>query len=708
MNEARAPTLICVVAPAGYGKTTLLAQWADSRRPRMAWLSADRRDNDPAVLVAYLAAIVERVERIDPPASRALAAPDAAQNAASLLATVLGSMSQPLFLVLDHAETITNPECLDLLFGLAMAIPAGSQLAIASRGDLPLPAARLRAEARLLEIGASDLAMGQQEASLLLHEAGVDFDDREVGDLLERTEGWPAGLYLAALAINAGSPRSDAVFSFTGDDRYMGDYLRSEFLDRVSRTDVTFLTRTSILGRMCGSLCDATLNTRGSDEILERLDSRNLLVVPLDRRRLWYRYHQLFRQLLYAELRRREPDMISALHLRAADWYEANGQPESAIEHAQAANDAASVAQLVLKWMQPVWASGRVDTVLGWMEWLEDKTWVEHYSVIAAHGTLILAMLGRPGAAERWANAAEAAPSSGILPDGDTTDGIRAYLRALLCRHGVAQMRRDAAVALRELSPASPFRSAMLLAEGTSYLLEDDPVRAEPVFAHAADVGTADGALPAVALYLAERALAAIARTDWPAAETFTDQAVAIVTDGQFESYWTSALVFSCAARISARRGDVPVARAHAAAAARLRPLLTYALPVASAQALLSLGSAYLTLGDSSGARAVLRQVRDIFQQRPDLGNLPQQEAELRAQLTSGAAETGGASSLTAAELRLLPLLSTHLTLKEISERLYLSRNTVKTQAASVYRKFGVASRSDAVTRMHELGLLNH
>ncbi len=152
-------------------------------------------------------------------------------------------------MILDHAEAITNRECLDAIVELALSVPPGSQFAIASRTDLPLPTARLRTEGATIELGASELAMDDEEASLLLHEAGVDFDSDELRDLVERTEGWPAGLYLAALAVNAGTPRTEAVFSFTGDDRYMGDYLRSEFLDRVSRAEVSFLTRTSILDR---------------------------------------------------------------------------------------------------------------------------------------------------------------------------------------------------------------------------------------------------------------------------------------------------------------------------------------------------------------------------------------------------------------------------------------------------------------------------
>jgi LuxR family maltose regulon positive regulatory protein len=708
MTGASAARLILLVAPAGYGKTTLLAQWAQTKGGRAAWLSADHRDNDPAVLLTYLTATLDGVEAIDRALLRMLTPPSPPDAVLRLLASVLRSMTKPTCLILDHAEAITNRECLDALTELALAVPPGSQFVIASRADLPLPTARLRAEGAILEIRAHELAMEEEEASLLLHESGVDFRGDEVTDLVERTEGWPAGLYLAALAVNAGTPPTEAVFSFTGDDRFMGDYLRSEFLDRVSRAEVSFLTRTSILDHMCGSLCDATLNLRGSDRMLERLDSRNLLVVPLDHRREWYRYHQLFRQLLYAELSRREPDMIPLLHLRAAAWFEGNGAVEAAIEHAQAANDANWVGRLVLEWMQPVWASGRVDTVLKWLEWLEDKTWVEHYSAVAAHGALIFGMLGRPGAAERWAAAAERTASSAILPNGDTTEGVLFFMRAVLCRRGVAQMRADARAALDALSPSSLHRWGMLHTEGVSHLVEGDPAKADAILAHAADIATASDAAPAVALTLAVRAIAAIELGDWPSAEALTDESLAIVRNGQFDSYWTSALVYACGARIAANRGDVAEAREWAAKAARLRPLLTYALPVVSVRSLLELGRAYLALGDSSGVVAVIRQAQDIIQQRPELGLLPQQVAELRGELNAEPVRIGGASSLTAAELRLLPLLPTHLTLKEIGERLYLSRNTVKTQAASVYRKFGVSSRSDAVIRMHDLGLLTH
>jgi LuxR family maltose regulon positive regulatory protein len=358
--------------------------------------------------------------------------------------------------------------------------------------------------------------------------------------------------------------------------------------------------------------------------------------------------------------------------------------------------------------MQPVWASGRIDTVLGWMQWLEDRTDVEHYSAIAAHAALIFALLGRPGEAERWAAAAERNPTTGTLPDGNTMAATLAYMQALLCRGGVTQMRRDAQLAMAGFSPASPYRATMLHTEGVSHLLDGDLDRADPLLAHAFDIATSAGAMPFLPVLLAERGIVAIVRDEWDEAEAFADQALAYMQDGSLDRYWTSALVYAFVARCALHRGDLQPAREYVARAARLRPLLSYALPVVSAQTLLELARCYISLGDIGGARAVLRQAQDIFNQRPGLGDLPKQAAELKARLNSNPAAMNGASSLTTAELRLLPLLPTHLTLGEIGERLHITRNTVKTQAIAIYRKFGVSSRRAAISRMHELGLLPH
>ena len=697
--------VITVAAPPGYGKTTLMSQWAERIGSRAAWLSCDDGDNDPVVLLSALAVALDRIGRVDPAIFSALASSGADTTMVPRLVSAVASVQPPVTVLLDHAEAITNKQCLNTIAEFALRLPPGWQLGLASRTVIPLPAARLRAQGGILEVTADDLSMGPREADSLLKGAGVEADEASVRDLLQRTEGWPAGLYIAALAIKSGSRNSDVGFTFTGDDVYMGDYLRSELLDRISGAEASFLIRTSVLDRMCGSLCDAILEETGSTAALEQMDARNLLVIPLDRHREWYRYHHLLRDLMRAELRRREPDLIQDLHFRAAAWFEANAMPEAAIDHAQAAGDYDRVARLILELQQPVWASGRVETVLRWMDWLRDIPSAEYYGAIAVHGSLIFALLGQPAEAERWAAAAERASPGGVLPDGSTMEATLAYLRAILCRTGIGEMRRDARIAWEGLSPASPYRATMLYTEGISYLLEGDLARAEPILARALDLATQAGSLPLAGMILAEQCGVAAERDDWLEVTALARRAATIVETGHFGDYWTSALVYAWASRASAYRGDVGQARFYLGRASRLRPLLTYALPVGSVQALLEMTRSYITLADPEGAAAVLAQVHDILQQRPDLGVLPELAGQLQASLATANARAVGASSLTAAELRLLPLLATHLSYQEIGERLFVSKNTVKTQAYSAYRKLRVSSRSEAVVRTRELGL---
>jgi LuxR family maltose regulon positive regulatory protein len=700
------PTVISVVAPPGYGKTTLLAQWADRKRPRVGWVSLDERDNDPASLLAYVSVAIDRIEPLEPTVFRALAAPSAALTVPPLLVAAIASMSGPIALVIDHLEALTRRECLDAVAQLALGLQAGSQLAIGSRVEPPLPAGRLRAQGGILEVGVDDLAMDELEAPSLLRGAGVEFAEPDVRELVLRTEGWPVGLYLAALAATAGSTRTELALSFTGDDRFIADYLRSEILDRVSPFEASFLTRTSVLDGMSGPLCDAVLDGTRSGHVLDDLEKRNLLVTPLDHRREWYRYHHLFRELLAAELRSREPDLVPELHSRAAAWCEGNGLPEIAVEHAQAADDADGVARIVLKVANPVWASGRADTVMRWMHWFADHDLVEQYPGIAVHGALMLALMGRPGETERWAEAAERSTATGMLDDGNTIDATVSYLRALLCRDGVDQMRDDAQRALAGLAPSSPYRATMLHTGGLAYLLEGDLDRADAALAHAADAAVGSGVVPFVPVVLATRGLVAAARDDWDLVDELARQAAAIMHESDFDDYWTSAFVYAWLARVALHQGDVALGRDRIGRAARLRGLLSYALPVVSVQALLEMGRAYVTLGDRAGGSAVLRQLGDILLQRPKLGSLVVEADDLRQDLESVQGGVPGASSLTTAELRLLPLLPTHLTFREIGERLYVSRHTVKTQAMSVYRKLGVSSRSEAIARLNALGLL--
>ena len=701
-----AAPVVCVVAPAGYGKTTLLAQWAQRTPHRVGWVSVDQRDNDPAVLLTYLAVALDRLEPIDPRVVRGLAGPGASiVGVVPRLAAAIAAMTQPVALVLDHIELLASQQSLDAVAELAARLPAGTQLLVASRTPPPLPVALLRVQGQVVELGAEELAMGRQEARALLEGAGVGLDDAEVEELLARTEGWPVGLYVAALAHQAGGPRAHAWAGFTGDDRFMADYLWSELLGRLPPERVAFLTRTAMLERMSGPLCDAVLETTGSSEVLAWLEEANLLLVPLDRRRRWYRYHHLFQELLRTELDRREPELVPRLHVRAASWCAANGLPETAIDHAQAAGDTDRVAQLVWELALPAYGAGRVDTTRRWFGWFEDQGLLGRYPPVAVLGAWLQALIGEPVAAERWADAAEQGPVTGTLPDGSTVQSYLALLRALLCRNGVDRMRADTHAALDELDPGSQWRPTAQLLEGIGYVLAGQADRADPILAHAAEVATEAGALPAAAIALAERSLVAMDQQDWNQATVLAEQAQGVVQAGELEGYVASALVHAVAARVAVHQGDVPGVQQQLARATRLRPLLTYALPYFAVQTLLELGRACLALDDVAGAKVVLGQAREILRRRPDLGILPTQVDELWSKLDFSRGGTAGVSSLTTAELRLLPLLPTHLTFREIGQRLYVSQHTVKTQAMSLYRKLGVASRSQAVQRLRQLGL---
>ena len=281
-----------------------------------------------------------------------------------------------------------------------------------------------------------------------------------------------------------------------------------------------------------------------------------------------------------------------------------------------------------------------------------------------------------------------------------------AMLRGLLCRNGLARMRADAQAAMAGLGPASPWRATMLLLEGVANLLDGHADQADPILAQAVELATDAGALPVASTALAERAIVAMGRQQWREATTLAEHALAVLQTGRLNDYFMSPLIHTVAAHTALHRGDVPAAQDHLVQAARRRPLLTYAIPPVAVQTLLELGRAYLMLDDAAGARTVLRQARGILQLRPDLGVLPDQVEELHAKLDTPRGAIPGVSTLTTAELRLLPLLATHLHFLEIGQRLYLSKHTVKTQAISIYRKLGVSSRSQAVQRLQEIGLL--
>src|SRR5262245_17067633 len=339
-------SVVAVIAPAGYGKTTLLAEWAQRNGRAFAWVSLDEQDNDPKVFLAYVAQSLNAVEPIDRSVFKALASPGVSVVGVVIprVGRAFASMSRPVVLVLDDVHLLHSRECQAAVAALVEHVPVGSRIAIAARREPHLRLARLRAEGRVLEIGPRELSLDREQSASLLRNAGVEVSEEDVVGLHGKTEGWPVGLYLAALSLRGGGSVPSTVAAFHGDDQFISEYLHFEVLSRLPKRELRFLRRTALLERLSGPLCDAVLQEEGSAEVLLRMQRSNQLLVPLDHHSEWYRYHHLFREMLITELERTEPGSRAPILGRAADWCERNGRPEEALEYSVAAGDDDTVA----------------------------------------------------------------------------------------------------------------------------------------------------------------------------------------------------------------------------------------------------------------------------------------------------------------------------------------------------------------------------
>ena len=698
---------VSVLAPPGYGKTTVLGQWERDDPRDFAWVSLDSRDNDPLVLLTYIAEALSSDGSIGPAVFKALAAPGDSLWADGLprLGAALARRSEPIVLVLDGVHVLEDRRGLDALVALAAHVPAGSQLVLSGRIEPRLGLASMRAGGELLDVDSSSLAFSETEAHRLLDAAGADVTTAEVAQLNARAEGWAAGLFLAALSISGGK---SSPATFGGDDRFIVDYLRAAALRHTQGDKRDFVLRSSVLETMSGPLCDAVLERSGSAAVLEQLEHDNLFVVPLDRTRTWFRFHHFFREMLEAELERSDPGLARELRRRAAAWCEAHDRPEEAIAYAREAHDLETVARVVAANALPYIRSGRVGILERWLEAFDDAEMLRRHPAVAVVGVAVYAFAGRPDTAERWALTVETTDQAGPMPDGSPTGAWIATMRALLARKGIERMRVDAKQAVAELTPSSPWLASALVFEGIATELAGDPSKAEQILTEAAETAVTSGALWPGVVARAELGLLALADGDVARAEAEVTLARELVDDPPSGEHVARAILLAATARVALARKHGAQARQALAAAQRLRPIIAHAPPWFSVRVQLELAKAHLELQDPRGAATLLREAEEVLRRRPRLGSLVAEAEEIRARIADTAEEsTGWASTLTAAELRLLPLLTTHLSFREIAERLYVSRNTVKTQAIAVYRKLDASSRSEAIERAVALGLVD-
>jgi LuxR family transcriptional regulator, maltose regulon positive regulatory protein len=681
----------------------LLADWASRSREPVAWLTLDAFDNDPSVFLAYLGAAIDRIEPLDGAAGAALSAPATRVLASAVphLARALHAIGRPATVILDDAHRLVDRTCLDAVTLLLDYLPPGLRFVLAARTEPDLPFGRIRARGGLREITGGDLALDAQETEAIARAAGWRLEPREAEALAERTEGWAAGVYLAAIAGRRGGP-GGASTDVSGPSSFIAAYLRTEFEADLQAEDLVLLTRTSILEVVEPPLADAVAEREDAAARLARLAHANQLITVVSGSPTAYRYHSLLREFLRAELERREPGSAPALHRRAATWSAAAGHAELAIEHALAGDDPDLAAGLVSAGMLTTLYGGHGDTLDRWLGSFDGATF-ERHPPLAVVGAWVHLLHGRTDATDRLADIVERSTFAGDPGDGTASFASgRAMLRAILGRRGPEDVLANAAFAVEAERPGSGWRTNALTLLGSAHSMLGDDAAADAAYAEAIDAGGMAGSMVA----LARRAGIALARGDSTAADSFSREADAVLATAAYGNLVSALLVNAVSARVAIHLGDHARAREKLVLTQLARPSASTAAPWFSVGALLELARAYLAVSDLAGAQVAVREADVIARRRPALGVLATELEEMRARLQDASGVLIGSSALTPAELRLLPILSTHLQFEEIGLRLHLSPHTVKTHARSIYGKLGASNRSEAIERAVEIGLL--
>ena len=706
--------LVLVSAPAGAGKTTLLASWRadpEERRP-FAWVSLDSRDNDPVRFWSYVLAALRTVApEIGIGVDDALLAAggDLTELALPLLVNALTLLPGPIVLVLDDFHTINNADVHQSVEFLVDHLPRTVQLALAGRNDPPLALARLRAGAELLELRVGDLRLSLDEATTLLNGSlELNLTTDQILALVERTEGWAAGLQLVGLSLRGRRDPEAYIASLAGDDRQIVDYLVAEVLERQSPEVREFLLCTSIVSRLTGPLCDALVGATGSRDRLVELERANLFLVSLDDRRVWYRYHHLFRELLAHELSLTRPDDVTPLHRRAYEWHLREGLVAEAISHAIAAGDYGRAAELMAaSWLSFV-NRGELVTLEAWARALPPQVAESDPRLCLARAWMLL-VLGRPGEVEAEVHAAERGTLPGPLGDGSSSIEssaalVRTSARLLLGDVGAATQSASLASEL-EPDKMAPWRAQVTNALGMTRFWSGAFEDAENAFAETVSAGEPLGLYAAVIYALGYLAVISAQRAELAEVDERVAIARQLAERQALGEHWVTVMVYYAAGQRARARGDLDSAWAeteHGLNIARrggLRLDIVYGL-LALAQIAVEAG----TPADAAELRArAMRQLAAC----PDAGFLrslvgPDDDVD-RA---SAASAMDGTDELSERELAVLRLLSTRLSLREIGNELYVSLNTVKTHTRNIYAKLRVGSRQEAVVRARKLTLI--
>lgn len=704
LDEGRGRRLSLVACPAGFGKSTLLGAWQQTRaaeRP-VAWLTVDEGDDDVVVLWSHL---IEALARVCPRVRDADLMP--LVPAAPLLEVVLPRLVNALVeasdvvLIVDDFHRLSGRSAQESIAWFVDRLPPAVQLVLSSRADPALPLGRLRAHGQLLELRANDLRFTAPEADEFLNgRLGLDLDPEDVALLLARTEGWPAGLYLAALSLTGNADKHALVRSFDGTSAHIVDFLAGEVLAGYEPELQRFMLRTSVLERLCAELCDEVLQSDESAAALETLARSNLFLVPLDDRRRWFRFHHLFAQILRVELERREPELVPELHRRAHDWHHMSGTIDEAIHHALAAGHLSAASELITETWVHYANAGRTGSVL---EWLADFP----EDVLAGDPRLLLVkawVLALSGREDDMRAVVARVHALGGLDDGPLPDGLSSVgsslsvLAATFAWGDVGAVLEHGERSAGLEGPDSPWYPVVTWALGWAHYCNGDLDLAEERLRETVALGPRAEQWIVVVASIADLSLIAGTRGRRAEQARLADEAIELARErGLLDSVEVGEIHTARGVALAAQ-GRLEDALPELEHGVMLRRV--WAQPLDLVDGLAALAPVAAALGDRERAAEILAEAGSLLAACPDPGALPDR---VRA-AGPGLVETG--TDLTDRELVVLRLLTGGSSEREIGRELFLSFNTVHSHVKSIYRKLGVSSRADALAEARARRLL--
>ena len=703
--EGASPSLVLLAAPPGFGKTTVLAQWSELDDRPFAFVSLAHGENEPG---AFWRSIVEALHEAAPDVGEstlaALDAPRVVEDAAvPALLGDLEALDDELVLVLDDYQAVESRACHDSLASFLEAAPDNLTVTISTRADPPIPLARLRVLGELLELRATDLGFTvEEEAEFLNGALELELSQESLARLHERTEGWPAGVQLAALSLAGVGDRAAFVEHFGGSSRHVVDYLTEIVLDRLEPELRTFLLETSILDALTTPLCDAVTKRSDSEELLGRAEQANLFVIPLDDRREWYRYHQLFAEVLRNELLRSDPERVPNLHRRAFAWLAGADYTYDAMRHAVAVGETEAAGALLLERWRPAFARTRAESTLRCLGALPPEA-IRRDARLGTVETWALSMLNRRQEAKLALESMQATGSE--LADEQTVEIGTALVHACFPNGNVKQM-LSAARRLDRLSEEYPpeWRPVTLIALGWAQFFSghlgsvrkpvEEAIALAPQFGHWLAVAVGKSLLARVCL----------ASGDVDTAEELAREAEEVLESEGLIIRPSAGLVDVALGAAAAARDELPEAvellgRGRAKLRVRGEELLL-------ADALLTSAPVLRAAGHLDDARAALEEARGLIDHCPEPGALRDRLEEVAHALTPAHRRISPDSDLTERELDVLRYLAQGLSKREIGDALFLSFNTIHSHTRSIYQKLRVSSREAAVDRARQLGAL--